>query len=707
MTRSGRWLGALAWFFFLVMACPATETGKPYPPTTAEERARHRRIWEAVDEGRFDDARKLANEAVAARPDDVEAHFALAHARMHHESRVDGVLRDLRSRMKLEPKNPLWPVLLVRLGAESRFWEDESELYRLAGRAVVLAPDWGWSHFASGDAHQFYGQQRDATTEAFRRAVESDPGNPVFVLAYGGRLERHGRYDQSEKLYSSLVSIDPEEAVARRQMWRARCMQRPVAQFRAELDAEIAAALAKFPKSAPLYREAAYFYGVFLRDTVRAEPLKAEAARLSPNAGHRYGYRLFSRVTRIGTVQTVCLTGPAVEEEKRFAAVRAGTPEEQFNKLLEFLRPLKVGNTTVRYFERFFDICVETRKPVDAEATADRLTAFDRSYLPLYGEVARLYLDAGNNAERALRLAQRAAAARFPVVKRSFSADYIPLWEIQDAQDRLFAINTETLALALIANGREAEAIAPLSASVSRRPSCAAFFKLGQLLERRGQARGAFEAYADAAACQYPGAREAMTALATASGITRPVQVELNAAGDRQLARRQRDLRNRLENRPAPELSVIALDGNRRLGSADLFGKVAVLSFWETDHPRSRVQFPHLVTLYNRFSRFPDFSFVSLNQEGNHPTTLQFLKTAVPPFPVHEGRQAGMDFAISNFPTCLVLDRRGRIRYVKEDFDSVAGMDDLDAVIRLLLAESKGQAGQSRPARRGTAARNR
>lgn len=682
----------------------AAETPASHPPTTAEERARHRRIWEAVDEGRFDDALKLANEAVAARADDVEAHFALAHVRMQHESRVDGLLRDLRARLKSDPKNPVWPVVLVRLGAESRFWEDEPELYRLADRAVALAPDWGWARFAYGAALQFYGQRNDAADEAFRRACERDPGNSVFVLAYGRRLERHNWFDQSEKLYADLVKLDPEEAVARRQIWRARVMRRPVAQFRTELEREIAAALAEFPKSAPLRREAAYFYDFFLHDTARAEQLNTEAARLSPTAGHRYGYRLQTEVNRLGMVRTVCLTGPAVRDETRFAAIVTGPPAERFDAMLAFVRPMTLTGATARYFEDFFFICVDAGKPVDAEMIADRLTAFDRSYAPLYGEVARGYLKSGGDAARALRLAQRAAAAKLPRVTAPVIASRrVEPAEINQARNWFFAKNADTLAWALIANGKETEALAWLRTSVNRRPTVDALFRLGQLLERRGDARGAIDAYADAVVWMLPPSNEvksALVALVKSSG-TGPVEKELEAAtGRRRERERQLVLQNSLVNRPAPEFKCLPVLGGAPLASETLNGKVAVLNFWETGQNRSRSLQPHLASLYRRFSRTSDFAFVSLNLDGNKPETREFLKNAALPFSVYDGFGPHFDFQPSP-PTCVVLDRKGRIRYVTDDFDPVTGTNDLEAVVGMLLAEPKTQvADQSRRARR-------
>jgi tetratricopeptide (TPR) repeat protein len=695
-------LGLLGWMVLATIGI-AAETPKAYPPTTAEERARHRRIWEAVDEWRLDDAQKLAGEAVAARADNVEAHFALAHIRMQRESRVDNLLRDLRARLKREPKNPVWPVVLVRLGVESRFWEDEPELHRLADRAVALAPDWGWSQFAYGEVLRFYAQRKAAADEAFRRAYEQDSGNPVFVLEHGWRLEGAGRYDEAEKRYAALVKTDPEESAARRQMWRARCMQRPVAQFRAELDAEIAATLAEFPKSAPLYREAAYFYGVFLRDTARAEPLKAEAARLSPNAGHRYGYRLRTEVTRIGTVRTVCVTGPAVRDETRFAAIVTGPPAERFDAMLAFLRPMRLTGATERYFESFFFICVEAGKPGDAEAVADRLTAFDRSYLALYGEVARGYLKSGGDAARALMLAQRAAAAKLPRVTAPVSAlRTIRPAEINQTRDRLFARNADALAWALIANGKEADALASLRASINRLPTEDAFVRLGRVLERRGDARGAIAAYADAVVSVVPPSNEAKAALAAlvkSSGAGLSVETAVAAATDR---RRERErtlvIQNSLVNRPAPELRCFPVAGGSPLTSETLNGRVAVLHFWETAGNRSRSLQPYLTSLYERLSRNPDFAFVSLNLDGNKPETREFLKNAGLPFPVYDGFGPHFDFPIYGLPTCVVLDRRGRIRYVSDDFDPVTGATELDTVVQTLLAESKGRsARRTRP----------
>ena len=117
---------------------------------------------------KFGPARDMADAALKAKPDDVEALALLA--------RLDGLL------------------------GNRAFAQDEAE------RALKLAPDNASANLSRGVVYEFAGNDAQALPY-YQRAVRADPGQPDARLLLGNALMRRGEYAQAAKQYRVLAGI--------------------------------------------------------------------------------------------------------------------------------------------------------------------------------------------------------------------------------------------------------------------------------------------------------------------------------------------------------------------------------------------------------------------------------------------------------------------------------------------------------------------
>ncbi|MGH8042257.1 MAG: tetratricopeptide repeat protein [Rudaea sp.] len=117
---------------------------------------------------KFGPARDMADAALKAKPDDVEALALLA--------RLDGLL------------------------GNRAFAQDEAE------RALKLAPDNASANLSRGVVYEFAGNDAQALPY-YQRAVRADPGQPDARLLLGNALMRRGEYAQAAEQYRALAGI--------------------------------------------------------------------------------------------------------------------------------------------------------------------------------------------------------------------------------------------------------------------------------------------------------------------------------------------------------------------------------------------------------------------------------------------------------------------------------------------------------------------
>ena len=140
-----------------------------------------------------------------------------------------------------------------------------------------------------------------------------------------------------------------------------------------------------------------------------------------------------------------------------------------------------------------------------------------------------------------------------------------------------------------------------------------------------------------------------------------------------------------LLDEPARSFAAVGIDGYEyRL--EDLLGKVVLLNFWGVWCTRCRDEIPRLVELDRKWRRA---GLVVLGADyGDEPKDLPaFVEEIGMSYPALIDDGLADEYEVLIYPTSVVIDRSGRLRYRVEGFtdESFAA---LEGVVKRLLAES-------------------
>jgi len=117
-----------------------------------------------------------------------------------------------------------------------------------------------------------------------------------------------------------------------------------------------------------------------------------------------------------------------------------------------------------------------------------------------------------------------------------------------------------------------------------------------------------------------------------------------------------------VENRPAPEITVTALNGGS-LKLSELKGKVVLLNFWTTWCPPCREEIPSLMKL-NAAMKGKPYQMVAVSMdEGGKPAIEEFFRTSgyqLPAYTDPDGKAAAA-YGVTGFPETFVIDKNGII----------------------------------------------
>jgi Tol biopolymer transport system component/peroxiredoxin len=138
-------------------------------------------------------------------------------------------------------------------------------------------------------------------------------------------------------------------------------------------------------------------------------------------------------------------------------------------------------------------------------------------------------------------------------------------------------------------------------------------------------------------------------------------------------------------NRPAPSFELVLLDGGT-VSSQSLKGRVVVLDFWTTWCQPCRREFPELEKVYARFRARPDVAFYAVDGDrGDTPEQARrYFQEAGYRIPVayDHGSKVYTAFGAPGFPTLVVIDREGRLRFRHTGF---LGAEDFIGNVTALL----------------------
>ncbi|HVT58865.1 MAG TPA: TlpA disulfide reductase family protein [Thermoanaerobaculia bacterium] len=130
---------------------------------------------------------------------------------------------------------------------------------------------------------------------------------------------------------------------------------------------------------------------------------------------------------------------------------------------------------------------------------------------------------------------------------------------------------------------------------------------------------------------------------------------------------------------PAPAFRLALLDGGA-VSSQDLRGRVVVLDFWTTWCQPCRREFPELEKVYEELRASPDVAFYAVDGDrGDTPENARrfFRETGYRlPVAYDHGSKVYEAFGAPGFPTLVIIDRAGRLRFRHSGF---VGAEDFAA----------------------------
>lgn len=154
---------------------------------------------------------------------------------------------------------------------------------------------------------------------------------------------------------------------------------------------------------------------------------------------------------------------------------------------------------------------------------------------------------------------------------------------------------------------------------------------------------------------------------------------------------------------PLPFLALDPLTGaDREITLNDIRGKVALINFWGTWCPPCVLEFPHMVSIWDRHRDNPDFIFLSVSSSGGvredveavREETAQFLRREGTMLPTYIDAKGGtrqvvaslMNQPAISYPTTLIVDRSGIIRQIWPGY--APGLEhEIEKMLSKLLAE--------------------
>lgn len=132
-----------------------------------------------------------------------------------------------------------------------------------------------------------------------------------------------------------------------------------------------------------------------------------------------------------------------------------------------------------------------------------------------------------------------------------------------------------------------------------------------------------------------------------------------------------------LLNKPAPQVTLAGLDG-RRVSIADFRGKKAlVVTFWASWCGPCRMETPILRDFYKKKAQAnTDFEILAISVDDDREAAESAAAELRMPFPVllDSAHAAATAYQVQSIPALLIVDKDGKVTYVKVGFDATLEM---------------------------------
>jgi tetratricopeptide (TPR) repeat protein len=139
--------------------------------------------WQALQEGRFDQAESLYQSVLQAEPQNVDAVLGLA-AIAARQGRTEQAMRQYERALELEPRNATAQAGLIAIVGQADPQLSETRLKQLIAREPS-----GYLYFSLGNVHARQAQWPQAQ-QAYFQAYQLQPDNPDYAYNLAIGLER-------------------------------------------------------------------------------------------------------------------------------------------------------------------------------------------------------------------------------------------------------------------------------------------------------------------------------------------------------------------------------------------------------------------------------------------------------------------------------------------------------------------------------------
>jgi thiol-disulfide isomerase/thioredoxin len=141
----------------------------------------------------------------------------------------------------------------------------------------------------------------------------------------------------------------------------------------------------------------------------------------------------------------------------------------------------------------------------------------------------------------------------------------------------------------------------------------------------------------------------------------------------------------------APDFSFTTLEGEF-ISSDDLHGKIVLLDFWGTWCEPCRESVPTLIDLRKKFAKEPSFVMIGVSSDTDEDAWRQFVvKHKMDWLEYRDDSEKVIGaFKVEEYPTYIVLDPEGIVRYRKAGYDNEMFFELEEQIKKTLKAASGG-----------------